>query len=362
MTRLRAALAAVVLALGLLLADGSPAAPRGFTAPPGPVALSVDLHDGMVYQDAGTYYLVGTEYNCGFQWYVASSFCGFGVSTAPSLAGPWSTPQLLFPPSEIDPYTGKSFASECAGTNGHGCFNPRMLRRPDGVWLLWFNMPDARVSTTTSAYFVMGCNSPAGPCGAGAGAPHGSTHKPTLHSPGCAGNNGDFAIGMDTSGAVLVCSYGGTLAEERLDGWWANGSSQGSNALADLVDVEGVGVWQDQATGTWLMTYAEKCGYCTGTPSGYASAPSLMGPWSAPVNTGWSAPLGGRRDISLGCGGQARTVSVLDGQPWQGTDLWIGQRNEAPAGVLYSPLTYQPTTGTPGDGAVWVPPVSYPCT
>lgn len=361
--RIRGVLAALILSTAALLGAGStPAAsdPASSTTA-GPVAIDgLDLHDGMAYKDSGTYYMVGSMYGCGYQWYVPSPWCGFGVSTAPSLEGPWSSPQLLFPVNEVDPYSGKTFAAECATVNGHGCFNPRLAVRPDGVWVLWFNMPDARTSTSTSAYWIMGCNGPAGPCGTSAGAPNGSTHKPALHQ--CAGNNGDFALVPDsTGGAAIICSYGGTLAIEQLDKWWANGNGTGSNGLAGLADVEGVGAWQDPTSGTWVMTYAEKCGYCTGTPTGYATAPSLTGPWTAPGNLGWSAPAGGRRDISLGCGGQARTVSVVDGVPYQGTDLWQGTRNEAAADVLLSPLTYTPTAGTPGDGHRWIPPASYPC-
>jgi hypothetical protein len=356
----RAALAALVLAAAALLVAGSPAAPTSYPAPSGAIALDgLDLHDGTVYEDASTYFMVGSEYGCGFAWYVASPWCGFGVATAPSLAGPWTDPQPLFPPTETDPLTHVTFASECATTDGHGCFNPRMAARPDGVWVLWWNEVNGRTSTTTSAYWIMGCNGPAGPCGASAGAPHGSTHKPTLHQ--CAGNNGDFALTPDgAGGAAIICSYGGTPAIEHLDNSWANGNGSGANGLAGLAGVEGIGAWQ-AADGTWVMTYAERCGYCTGTPTGYATAPSLLGPWAAPANLGWSAPAGGRRDFSLGCGGQARTVAVVDGQPWQWTDLWQGLRGEPGAGVLLSPLSYQPADGAPGDGAVWVPPVSYPC-
>lgn len=358
--RIRAALAALLLTLTAILTAAPPADSEPATTPTTVTISSLDLHDGMAYKHNSTYHLIGSMYGCGYQWYIPSPWCGFGVSTAPSLDGPWSPPQLLFPPSEVDPYTGRTFASRCAETNGHGCFNPRMAVRPDGVWVLWFNMPDARTDASTHAYWIMGCNGPTGPCGASAGAPNGSTHKPTLHQ--CAGENGDFALIPDPAGgAAIICSYGGTLAVERLDTWWANGNGIGADALAGLAGVEGVGAWRDAATGTWVMTYSEKCGYCSGTPAGYATAPTLTGPWTAPGNLGWSAPPGGRRDFSLGCGGQARTVSLLDGVPYQGIDLWIGQRNETQAGLLLVPLTYTPQPGAPGDGQVWRPPLRLDC-
>lgn len=333
----------------------------------------VDLHDGVVANFDGTYYWYGSMYRCGYQWYQASPWCGFGVSTAPSLAGPWSAPTLLFPVTELDPLTGATFASECGLTDGHGCFNPRLGQRNDGVFIFWFNEVNGRQSTTTSAYWMMGCNGPAGPCGTGAGAPHGSTHKPALHQ--CNGNNGDFALLKDSGGgAAIVCSYGGTLAEEHLDYSWANGNGTGSNSLGGLTAAaEGPGAWQDPATGDWVMTMSDpKCGYCTGTGTGYMTAPDMMGPWTAVANVGFSAPTDARRKISgNSCGGQPRTVSVLPGQSgpvaFQMIDIWgttstgAASRNQTVADTVMSPLAYDPSAGTPGNGRPWIPPVSYPC-
>jgi hypothetical protein len=127
--------------------------------------------------------------------------------------------------------------------------------------------------------------------------------------------------------------------------------------------IEGPGGWWDDATQQYVLTYSDQgCGYCAGTPIGYATAPSLYSGWTAPGNVGWGAPAWGRRIFSPNsCGGQPRTVTVLDGQPWQIVDLWIGQRNETQADTLLTPLTYTPTTGTPGDGRPWIPPVSLSC-
>jgi len=368
MNRARKILSALALALGLVAAvvipaDGHTPPRSSATVRASTVVAGVDLHDGMTYSSGGTYYMVGSMYGCGYQWYVASPWCGFGVSTATSINGPWSTPTALFPPTETDPLTGSTFSAECGTNDGHGCFNPRMAVRNDGVWVLWFNEVNGRSSATTNAYWIMGCNGPAGPCGASAGLPHGSTHKPVLHQ--CNGNNGDFALLKDSAGAgAIVCSYGGTLAEEHLDSNWANGNNTGSNALGGLTGVaEGPGAWQDAVTGTWVMTFSDPlCGYCAGTGTGYMTAPTMMGPWTAPANVGFTAPANGRRDITAtSCGGQPRTVSMVDGSPYQGIDLWTGARNETNAGTVLTPLTYNPAVGTAGDGQLWVPPVAYSC-
>lgn len=101
------------------------------------------------------------------------------------------------------------------------------------------------------------------------------------------------------------------------------------------------------------MTYSDpNCGYCSGTGTGYATASNPMGPWTAPANSGVAAPATGRRDLSAtSCGGQPRTVSIVDGQPYEHIDDWYGSTNETNAGLHYEPLVYLPSAGT----APWQP-------
>ncbi|MFD0328056.1 hypothetical protein ACFQZC_07030 [Streptacidiphilus monticola] len=366
MLALFAALLLQARAPGAARADGVPA---GFTMPAG-----LDLHDGQIARFGDTYYAYGTEYRCGFRWGVhGTPFCGFGVSSAPALDGPWSRPRLLFSPRDVDTWRlsasrpgdyGRSWNWVC-GADGAGCFNPRMIRRSgwgsdDGVFLLWFNAPGDWNRYRANAYYAMGCNGPAGPCGHAAGPPHGSTTKPSL--PHCAAN-GDFGVSLVPGGRpVLVCTCPGPdqkLAEEELNRWGTGSDGRGATGLAGLTRVEGPGLYPDPATGTWILTYSDPaCGYCSGTGTGYATAPGPLGPWTAPVNLAAAAPPpGGRRDLSAtSCGGQPRTVSFVDGQAWQGIDLWTGNRNEAAAGWRMEPLVYVPTRGTAGDGRPWRPP------
>lgn len=304
----------------------------------------LDLHDGTVYQDGSTYYAVGTQYGCGYQWQVNSTFCGFGVSTAPSLAGPWSAPAQLFPPGSADP-TGGTWQQSCAENGSKGCFNPRMIKRSDGVWVLWFNDVAHRTAATNSAYVTMGCNGPAGPCGATAGAPYGSTHIPVLHQ--CNGNNGDFGLVSDSTGYAIICTYGGYLSEEHLDVWLTNGNGVGTGSpglAGGLHLVEGPGAFQGP-DGKWIMTFSDpQCGYCSGTRAGYATAPSMMGPWTTPANPGFGQPADGRRIFSAAsCGGQPRTVFRIGDQPYEWYDIWAnGSRNQAAASVVLDPLTVNP--------------------
>lgn len=353
-----------------LLSSGQPS-----TATTARAAFSVpglDLHDGQLQKVGSTYVLTGTEYSCGYQWYIANTpFCGFGVSTATSLSGPWSTPTLLFDPNSTDPWTGTSWQTVCGG-NGLGCFNPRLIQRTgwganDGVWILWFNSPQDWTSTHANAYNAMGCNSMTGPCGPGAGAPHGSYTKPSLTY---CGGNGDFGvINSATAGQApaLICTEPGaaSLSIEQLN-WWGVGGQSGAGAhnVAGLSNVEGPGGYYDTASGKYVITYSDgNCGYCAGTATGYATASSLLGPYTAPANVAAaSPPVTGRRDLTAAsCGGQPRTVSVVDGQAYQGIDLWTGSRNETAAGLLFEPLTFTNPSGSAGDGQPWQPFTPWTC-
>ncbi len=355
------AVAAAVLSLSLSARPARaaiPAVPLAASAPAPITIRGLDLHDGMILRHADVFYLYGTRYGCGFRWTVRNTpFCGFGVATAPRLSGPWKFRSLLFSPQALDnwgPDRGRTWNWVC-GVTGAGCFNPRMVQRPDGVWLLWFNAPRDSFAYHAPAYYVMGCRGPLGPCGYQNSGPHGSTHKPRLK---ICDDDGDFSIITSGTAAAIICSQY-ALSEERLDRWWTEGSGRGASGLAGVrapaavsaaqaqvaAIGEGVGAYQVSAS-EWQMTYsAPACGYCTGPPrllaadgsvkevrAGYATAPSMLGPWK---------PQG---ELSAAyCAGQPRTVFVLPGQgAWEWVDRWTGSRNERDAAILLEPMAASP--------------------
>lgn len=363
-------LVAVVALLGALLVApaASSSAAKATVAPDGAVLITgLDLHDGQIVKWGSTYYFYGTMYACGFTWLATNTpWCGFGVSTAPALDGPWSAPTLLFPANAADPYNvGKTYQATC-GATGAGCFSPRMIQRSgwganDGVFILWFNAPWYKSNGGAQhAYMAMGCNGPAGPCGASAGAPYGSTHRPSLHQ--CNGANGDPGIiaGVDANALWLLCPSVGltSVGLEKLSTWGTDGANVGTAAIPTLTKAEAMGGWYDAASSTWFATYAAPgCGYCTGTGVGYMTAPSAAGPWTVPNNLGVAGwPFDGRAlfgDVAS-CGGQVDTVSVIDGVPWQKVDLWTGAANETAADTYLVPLTFRADpVGTPGDGGLF---------
>jgi hypothetical protein len=339
--------------------------------PPTPIGVTLtglDAHDGTIYQDGSTLYLVGTRYGCGYQWQnSASPFCGFGLWTSTTISGPWSYQGLLFDPNGTNPVRNEAWRITC-NTGGNGCFNPRLTKRHDGVWLLYFNAPAEVTRGQSAGYYLMGCNAPApGSCGSPAGSPHGSTYRMPMQA--CT-MGGDFSIVVDGTIAYLACSSG-PITIEQLDVWWANGIANqqtGSGAVRNisyLSNAEAPGFFK-ATDGMWVMTYGDPmCGYCAGTGTSYsvaqaglgnpAPATTLLGVWLPPTNVGWSAPASGRRSISgTSCGGQPRTVVTVDGQPYQWIDLWYGSASETNAGVRLEPIVL---TGqawrAPADGTVW---------
>jgi hypothetical protein len=363
-------LAALLTALAALTA---PAAARAATVPASVTIKGLDLHDGMIAHVGTRYIDYGTMYSCGnpagsklYEWGRANTpWCGFGYSTAPSLTGPWSPVQVLLSRWALDnwgPDKGKSWDYVCGHTGG-GCFEPRMIERPDGVWILWFTaVPDWSQHHALS-YYALGCNGPTGGCGYQAGKPHGSTSKPVLHQ--CANTNNDPDLVISGSSAYLFCSLGGALSEEKLQSNWVNGSGTGATDILPSASVEATGVYQNPDGTFTLIASDPRCGYCSGTTSAAGpvstkaatwTAPSLLGPWTAgPV---WDLPAGA---------GQPNTVITLGGQPWEYIDLWTrtggSSLNQTHAATELVPLP-GPFTGASAPPAAAQPakplPVSSP--
>lgn len=309
------------------------AAPPAEAESSAPVTLTaLDAHDGTITQDPATghLYLYGTRYGCGFRWQSSSKWCGFGVWKSTSgVSGPWVFQRLLFSSSARNPWRGATWQTVC-GTSGAGCFNPRMVRRGDGVWILAFNAPDDYAKLHANAYYFMGCAGPAGPCGPGV--KNGSINKPRLW--GCA-TNGDFSLFTNGAGAAfMVCTMPGdwrgmSLTIEQLDRWWTNGV-QGFNRknVAGLLSVESPSVLRSGST-YHLIFGAPNCGYCAASV-GAATADSPLGVYTRAADV----------QSKASSTGQPRSVFMVDGKPWLWVDQWIpGTKTQTGASVLLVPLS-----------------------
>jgi hypothetical protein len=321
----------------------------------------LDLHDGQIMQQGGTYYFYGTMYapdntdsNCTqpFVWRdTASQWCGFGVSTAHSLKGPWSAPTVLISNTSEDYAIDQPFEQACMGRdgtfarpNGEGCFEPRMYHQTWGnqKWTLWFNVPNNETDRRETGVFQIVCAGPAGPCDP-------QDWAVPVYSGGCA----DEATGMQvvTLGrtAVLFCAtIDQTLAETELGGDGVSASD-----LGGLTSVESPGVYYDHASKAWVLTYSDpNCGYCAGTGTGFAThrATSLTGDdaWAVLGHTSSADQL---ETSTTNCGGQPGGVDMLGGRAYEQVDLWAGTS----WGEAGSPTRLEPL----GDPTVAA--VQYPC-
>lgn len=329
-------LAAAAITVVSLLSSGMVA--RATAVPPvngGYQIDGLDAHDGKLVQWNGTYYLYGTRYgpssstpctgNTGYHWYSGSTpWCGFGVWTSTNMVS-WVYGGLLFDPQSANTASpiapGESWQVTCTPqappnytlSPSAGCFNPRMVQRGDGVWILWFNATgDPYRSSGTPAYYAMGCAGPAGPCGPGAG-PNGSVHKPSLHQ---CNQIGDFDLVNDAGATYIVCTTASqSLNIEQLDTWWTNGDGSGQTSIAGLTNVESPSVFG--ANGYLFMTFSTpNCAYCHSDGTGWIwSSGTMLSTW-----TGTTAP-----SVSANsCSGQPRTVDYIDGAPYEWIDQWNG--------------------------------------
>jgi hypothetical protein len=337
----RTLIGAMLAAIGTFTLSGIlvtlPAAPASAAGPPAVTLAGLDLHDGTVLQLGRTIYAYGTRYGCGFNWgHPGSPWCGYGVSEATSLTGPWTARRYLFSAHTVIRASwpgdnGRTWDAVCGDA---GCFNPRMVRAPDGTWLLWFNAPGDK-ARGANPYWVMTCTGPAGPCG--------TPRKPAIW--GC-DTGGDFSIAVsaDQAGATLICSgRGHNLTTEALTANFANGTRAVNTHVAPGRN-EGVGVYY--AAGMYTAVFSDPgCSYCSGPPedkaaapgyptsvqAGYSTAPGLAGPWTY------------RGILSDGpCTGQPRSTFTVNGQPYEWDDEWNGTSREASARVLLIPLGLTP--------------------
>ncbi|GAA3784482.1 family 43 glycosylhydrolase [Streptomyces phyllanthi] len=325
---LRGTLATAFLVLALFGTAPLPAtaAPAAGLPTAGQTISGLDAHDGMITQVGATYYLYGTRYGCGFHWGTPGTpFCGFGVWKSTDKAS-WTFVRYLFDPHGINSWRGESWQTTCGEVHGGGCFNARMVQRTDdGVWILWFNAPDDFRRTGANAYYALGCQGPAGPCGdAYAG---GTTHKPSLYT---CHDNGDFSIVNDGGTAYIVCTMADqSLSIEPLDRWWTNGTGGGLRKVGGLTNVESPAVFR---SGSHLyLTYSDpNCGYGSGTGTSYGySTSGMLGPWH----------VGGRLS-NRSCSGQPRSLSWIDGAAAEWIDQWTpsGATNQTTAAIRLEPL------------------------
>ena len=291
----------------------------------------LDAHDGMIVQDAaGTSWLVGTSYGCGFTLGQPSPWCGVKVYRSTDLQT-W-TPAGAVSGLAFDPAT---WQARCSGDQ-FGCFRPHVQLRPDGTWVMWVN-----VAHSPHGYAVLTSPAPQGPYVEVPSPPH------LAVSDSSGMPFGDQAIyrdpGSPSTAYIAYTAIGHNpsthrLVVERLDPTWTTGTGQ--FVVLPKTPVEAPALFR--RGGLWYLTYSDPaCAYCV-TGTSYATATNPLGPWTQ------------RASIRAGsCGGQPAAVDVLKGAGGSltyvyQTDRWVqpasGQPgpvgNQAAANNYIAPLTF----------------------
>jgi hypothetical protein len=293
----------------------------------------VDAHGGEIRWFENKYYLYAETYGCGFEWHklAPAPFCGFRVYSSPNLVE-WTDHGLLFDVSQWEPWQRR-----CNWWTS-GCFRPHVLyNESTRKYVLWVNSYDDPVN-----YYVLESASPTGPFVERA--------LPKLayntNARGGNVNNGDENLFVDEDGTAYIVyaewAIGkGDLVVERLTPDYLSGTGQHVR----------VGVRQNESPslfkrgGRYYITASTPPNAAYGTSvTSYYTAPSPLGPWSAPRQLNFTS-----------CGGQPAHVSQLptpDGKSWYlyQSDLWInsdgresGDLNQAPAPQYWAPLSFDAT-------------------
>ena len=242
---------------------------------------ALDAHDGQIAQFGSTYYLYGTSYTCGYEYTINSDFCGFKVYSSTDLTH-WTDRGYVALPRDCQ-----------------YCFRPHVLyNHQTGKYVLWVN--DAAAA---QGYRVYTNDSPTGVFT--------EQNIPTL-AVSC---GIDFTLFEDTDGNAYIvhddACHGVDLVVEQLTGDYL--STDGSYTRLGLSSVEAPAMFKRD--GTYYITMSDpNCAYCTGTGTGYMTAPSALGPWTgaAGVAQPWTVSNGQLHVDGGGLGSSTAGASWTD--------------------------------------------------
>ncbi|MBB5867833.1 hypothetical protein F4553_001212 [Allocatelliglobosispora scoriae] len=284
---------------------------------------ALDAHDGSLIQYAGTYYLYGTSYACGYKYQINSTFCGFKVYSSPDLVH-WTDRGHAVP----------------AGTCGY-CFRAQVkYNAATGTFVLW---SDAGIG---NSYAVYTSPTPTGPFT--------RRPNPTLAVGGAI----DMSLFVDDDGTgylihntvQVAAGLTADMVVEQLTPDYLG--TTGANVRLGLGDVEGFAVFKRNGVYHALMS-EPSCAYCSGG-TGEMTATSMLGPWSGAWydpngvhQSGRAEPRWRARLVNAdNCGGQP--LAVLPVAQQNGTtgyyfvsDRWNNRApNESLANFFIGPMSF----------------------
>ncbi|MGI5208782.1 family 43 glycosylhydrolase [Spirillospora sp. CA-108201] len=218
---------------------------------------AVDAHDGAIQRFGDTYYLYGTSYDCGYQWQVNTSFCGFKVYSSPDLVH-WTDRGNVVQPRDCK-----------------FCFRPHAVyNETTRKYVLWVNDQEA-----ADRFRVYTADRPTGPF----------TEQPVPDLPGGTHCTADLDVFVDDDGSgYLACSNAGWhVAVIKLTSDYLRAA--GPYDVTGVTRVEAPSIFK--RNGVYYLTMSDpNCGYCTATGTSYLTATSPLGPWTG--RDAWSAADG----------------------------------------------------------------------
>ncbi|TDD87813.1 hypothetical protein E1293_07325 [Actinomadura darangshiensis] len=218
---------------------------------------AVDAHDGAIQRFGDMYYLYGTSYDCGYQWQVNTSFCGFKVYSSPDLAH-WTDRGYVVKPRDCK-----------------FCFRPHAVyNETTHKYVLWVNDQEA-----ADKFRVYTAPRPTGPF----------TEQPVPDLPEGTHCTADLDVFVDDDGTgYLACSNAGWhIAVIKLTPDYLRAA--GPYDVTGVTRVEAPALFKRD--GVYYLAMSDpNCGYCTGTGTSYLTARSPLGPWSG--RDAWTAEGG----------------------------------------------------------------------
>jgi len=275
---------------------------------------ALDAHDGALRRFDGTYYIYGTSYDCGFEWFNGGRFCGFKVYSSPDLVH-FTDKGLLFDPAD--------WQKICVG-NLIGCYRPHIIKNPNtNRYVLWFNSYE-----NAGGYHVMESSEP------DRGFMEVGIPRLAVNAGPEVSKNGDenLFIDNDGTGYVIYTDVNGHYDQiiERLTPDYHNGTGQ--YVRLNLFKTEAPSLFR-RGDRYYVTVSDPNCAYCSGTGASYLTSLDPLSGWSSAMKFSDSS-----------CGGQPADTSLLstdfgDIYLFQ-SDLWTGDRNEALANVFWGPVQF----------------------
>jgi hypothetical protein len=302
----------------------------------------LDAHDGDLVQGPdGSIFFFGTAYGCGFRLNEPSPYCGVRVYRTRDLVT-WTPAGGAGGQFAFD-HLGPEWQGVCAPPASFGCFNPHVVRRADGKYVMWINVDGVgRGSSTSASYRVLVADAPDKP------------FVPVPTPPRLAVDPGDgwlehgaaditvdpWGVGWISYTVIREDPPAGEASHvavvERLDSTLTTGTGQYvvvTAANRGTTPVEMPSLFR-APNGTWHLTSSDPAVPYGVSATSVLDAPHPLGPWTNPRTLQGDSCSGQHAGVA-----QLGTVRVLI------TDRWVQPATGPNTGVVPNQAKSNPYFG-----------------